>query len=255
MSDLDWIETRATQRGDTLDWLAQAVERKAGEERGNEDGSFSFIASTGSVDRRGDIVEQSWRLARFRQNPVILHEHAQPVVGRGTVKLDKTAGHLALSVRFDDSPINPIGQLVAHQHRAGFRSAVSVGFRPGRVTNRTKLPADHAGYLDPSKIAAWDAGNVFSSNELLEVSSVAIPANAEALQLREYATEVEDPTEQIARYLREAVPSELVATLSGFMRANPAAARHIRAAVLGTPTVQRAAAGPLSFLYSEDQND
>ena len=54
MSDLDWIETRATQRGDTLDWLAQAVERKAGEERGNEDGSFSFIASTGSVDRMGD---------------------------------------------------------------------------------------------------------------------------------------------------------------------------------------------------------
>jgi len=25
--------------------------------------------------------------------------------------------------------------------------------------------------------------------------------------------------------------------------------------VLGTPTVQRAAAGPLSFLYSEDHND
>lgn len=257
MHDDEPIERAADIGRGLLSWLAPSVEdaeERADGGRGNEDGTFSFVASTGSIDRMGDVVEQSWRLANFRRNPVILHEHAAPVIGRGTVKVDKESDALMLTVSFDDSEVNPIGRLVAHQHRQGFRGAVSVGFRAGRTIPRTKLPDDHPAKLDGDKVPEWASPRLYRSNELLEVSSVAIPANAEAIQLREYAAEAEDPEEQIRRYLREAAPSDLSALIGEFLRDCPAAVRHVRAAVLGVPTIPAPRGtdedgDPLSFLY------
>lgn len=220
---------RATKlpTGEGLSWLARAD----GE---NEHGMSRFVASTGAVDRMGDVVEQSWRLANFRRNPVILHEHAHPVVGRGSVKVDREADALMLSVEWDDSEANPVGRLVAHQHRAGFRGAVSVGFRPGKSISRTKLPDDHPAKMSDD-MPEWQAGRVFRFNELLEVSSVAIPANAEALQVRAYAEEADDPAEAVARYLRETTPSQLRGLLADYIRDCPESLGVIRAIVLGTP--------------------
>lgn len=210
-----------------LSWLACA-------DGVDDDGLSRFVASTGAVDRMGDVVEQSWRLANYRRNPVILAEHMVPVVGRGTVRVDKERDALMLSVEWDEDADNPVGRLIASQHRRGFRSAVSVGFRAGKAIPRTKLPEDH-----PAKVAGdvpeWQAGRMYRSNELLEVSSVAIPANAEALQLRAHAVEAEDPAEQVRRYLAEATPSALRSLLADYTRENPAALGVLRAIVLGTP--------------------
>lgn len=136
-----------------------------------------FIASTASVDRMGDIVDQSWDLAAYLRNPVILqnHDYHAPVVGMAT-RAAVEAGALVIDVLFDTSGHNPDGQRLASQVAAGFVRACSVGFRPSSVTPRSSLPEG-----DPRKA---DRGYVLAGNELLELSIVSVPANAEALAQR-----------------------------------------------------------------------
>ena len=54
----------------------------AGEER---EGALTFVISSEEVDRHGDVVAAAgWRLAEYRQNPVLLwaHDYTRPVIGR-----------------------------------------------------------------------------------------------------------------------------------------------------------------------------
>ncbi len=49
-----------------------------------DDGSFIAVASTNSVDRHGEIVDNNgWDLKAFKKNPVILwgHDHNEPAIG------------------------------------------------------------------------------------------------------------------------------------------------------------------------------
>lgn len=171
----------------SLLWVGRAVE-------GAADGTTDFIASTGNVDRMGDVIDQaSWRLAAFRANPVIRYEHGPIVVGRakriGIADAGDGTKQLRMSVQWDVHESNPTGILMAHQHATGFRSAVSVGFLPGKTTNRADLPSDHALFVDTKDIPRWRAGYLYTQSELLEVSSVSVPANREALQLSMAARE------------------------------------------------------------------
>jgi uncharacterized protein len=195
--DLEYVGT--TER--SLTWLG----RVAGEP--NADGTIDFIASTGSIDRMGDVVEQStWKLGGFRSNPVILADHRVPVVGRaqriGKTKTEAGAFELRMNVKFDEAEVNPVGRLLAHQHRNGFRRAVSVGFLPGEAKSRTELSPDDPLWVDPTKTSRWMAGYVFRHNELLEVSSVGVPANRDALQLSVHALQADTPDAAIERFVR-----------------------------------------------------
>jgi phage head maturation protease len=242
----DEVETRAhkIERAGSddglLGWLAQPIGADEVKAAGGEtsDGQSHFVASTGVVDRMGDIVEQeSWRLANFRSNPVILHEHYQPVVGRGSARVvDGDGGkRLVLSVTWDDGDHNPIGRMVAEQHRRGFRHAVSVGFRPGKAISRKDLPEDDPRRVADKDVPSWRAGHLFRFNELLEVSSVAIPANPEALQLASFAREPEDPTEQIRRVLAETTPKAVRDAVLDLVRRDAEVRRAIGAALLSEP--------------------
>jgi HK97 family phage prohead protease len=133
-----------------------------------------FVASTAGVDRHGDIVEQTWDLGAYMKNPVILqnHDYHAPVVGMATRAVVED-GALVIDVLFDTSDHNPDGRRLADQVARGFVRAVSVGFRPSTVTPRSSLPEG-----DPRKA---DRGYVLGGNELLELSIVSVPANAEAL--------------------------------------------------------------------------
>ena len=54
--------------------------------RGDAD-SMTFVASTGEVDRHGDVVSVSgWKLDAYRKNPVFLwaHDYSRPAIGRAT---------------------------------------------------------------------------------------------------------------------------------------------------------------------------
>lgn len=140
---------------------------------------FEVTASTAEVDRMGDIVEQVWDLSAFEENPVILqnHDHNAPVVGRAIGTSIDEGGNLRIDIEFDTDDTNPDGQRIASQFDRGFMRAVSVGFLPGSVTPRSKLPAS-----DPRKAEfGFILGSKDAPNHLLELSAVSIPANPSAL--------------------------------------------------------------------------
>jgi len=220
-----------------------------------DDGLTMVLASEPVEDRMGDVVAPPWQLGNFRSNPVILwgHNGYQPPVGRAE-KIKMEGGKLTLGIKWDDNPVNPTGQLVAHQFDRGFLNAVSVGFRSLKITHRSKLPEDseHAG----------ERGYLLQRNELLETSAVSIPALQTALAMREdggpatFRQAVDwfvrgagvVPVEEIAEATHETAP-ELVDAIVAHLRANPDAAGHL-AAVLGVETMRehiaRVEAGALS---------
>lgn len=130
-----------------------------------DDGSFIAVASTNSVDRHGEVVDNNgWDLKAFKKNPVILwgHDHSIPAIGVSKKTWVEGEGKKAKLM------ITPVIHDVTEQARAikaliemGVIKALSVGFKP---------------------LESKD-GVTFDKNELLEVSMVNVPANADAQML------------------------------------------------------------------------
>ncbi len=121
------------------------------------------IASDESNDRDGDSISlNSWDLKNFKRNPVILDLHlaersSTSVIGKAEkIWIDKENKQLRFTPRFAVNE-NPKAKIIYDLYANGFMSAFSVGFLP---------------YKD-------QFGTV--KNELLEISAVPIPANANAL--------------------------------------------------------------------------
>lgn len=132
---------------------------------GDNTNIFHAVFSTASEDRHGDIVEQSWELKAFKKNPVYLDSHNYDSIVHilGRVKSIKVTGEgkkQALEGDVEFMLDNPKGALAAKMAEQGFLSASSVGFIPLEFDEKT--------------------GNIVHS-ELLEISAVSVPANAEAL--------------------------------------------------------------------------
>jgi len=165
----------------------------------NESGGFvSFVASTNTEDRYGDVIDQAgWNLASYEKNPVVLLNHnpmALPI-GRGLVEVKD--GSLMIDVEFDLG--DPTGAEVARKADAGFLHSVSVGFRAIESTPRSKLPTEH-------KHSGSD-GVFFSRSELLEVSIVTIPANPDASISARSHDDLDDRIRSIVRGEVGAIPS------------------------------------------------
>lgn len=130
-----------------------------------DDGSFIAVASTNSVDRHGEIVDNNgWDLKSFKKNPVILwgHDHTEPAIGVSKKTWVEGAGKKAKLM------IQPLLHDVTDKARAikqlvemGVIKTLSVGFKPLESPD----------------------GVTFTKNELLEVSIVNVPANADAMML------------------------------------------------------------------------
>jgi len=121
---------------------------------------FESIFSTGNIDRDGDIVHQNFELENFKKNPVLLDSHRygsiEKIIGRVDnirVEEGKLQGTIVFAVA------NPLGALAAKLAEGGFINATSIGF----------IPKEFDGMGNPVR------------SELLEVSIVGVPANAEAL--------------------------------------------------------------------------
>ena len=136
-----------------------------------------MVASTPDEDRYGDVVAASWDLDKFKANPVIVwgHDYQTPPVGRA-VSVSVEGDTLVADIKWDTSPENDLGRLVASQFKRGYLNSVSVGFQPGKSTPRAKLDEDH-----PAKGAN---GYLYENNQLMEISAVVIPANPQALARR-----------------------------------------------------------------------
>lgn len=130
-----------------------------------DDGSFIAVASTNSVDRHGEVVDNNgWDLKAFKKNPVILwaHDHSEPAIGVSKKTwvdgLGKKAKLMITPLLHD---LTEKAKAVKALVDAGVIKSLSVGFKP---------------------IESPD-GVTFTKNELLEVSMVNVPANADAMMM------------------------------------------------------------------------
>ncbi|HEY1037150.1 MAG TPA: hypothetical protein VGE62_01050 [Candidatus Paceibacterota bacterium] len=129
----------------------------------SEDGEkklFHATFSSSNEDRHGDIVHQVFHLVAFQKNPVYLDSHnydsIEHIIGR-IPNIGVADGVLQGDVEF--ATMNPKGALAEKMAEGGFLHASSIGFIP---------------------MAFNEEGDIIES-ELLEISAVSVPANADAL--------------------------------------------------------------------------
>jgi len=132
------------------------------------DHSFWAIASTDEIDRDADTIQpDAWDLKNFKKNPVIplFHNyHEFPVAKADKIKVEdkKLMFKPQFAVEIHESA------KVAYQlYTGGYMSAFSVGFIPKEWTDETRKDGR--------------SGRNYTKVELLEISAVVVPANANAL--------------------------------------------------------------------------
>lgn len=171
---------------------------KAAPTEDENEGQMSFIASTDRADRYGDVIDQrGWNLDDYKSNPVVLlnHDHQSLPIGRGNVRT--TEAGLVIDVEFDMA--DPKAAEIAGKAIRGFMSAVSVGFAPKKSIARADLPESHFAH-------SKSGGQYFEQAELLEVSIVTIPANADAVAIAAKSFGFD-----IKTYIKELIQGELAA--------------------------------------------
>lgn len=128
--------------------------------------TFLAVASTEDEDRDKDIIRQSgWDLKNFKKNPVIPWSHNYwelPVAKSMRTWVDSTNKRLLFKPKFDGN--DDFSRKIFNKYANGFLTSFSVGFRGIEAT-----PRDEAN--------PWYGGKEFTKQELLEISSVAVPAN------------------------------------------------------------------------------
>jgi HK97 family phage prohead protease len=133
-------------------------------EKSSEEGEFTAIASSGKVDRHGEIVSpEGWDLKNYKKNPVILwaHDHYQMAIGKATkiwVEGEGKAAKLMFKGIFQDA--TELGRAAVELAKDGILKTFSVGFMP----------------IDMDE-------NTYEKQELLEISLVNVPANVDAMML------------------------------------------------------------------------
>lgn len=135
-----------------------------------------FVASSEAEDRYGDIIRvKGWKTDNYMKNPVFLwgHRSGDPPIGK-CVELHMEGGSkpaLVQKIEFASKDVYPFADTIYQLYKGKFMNAVSVGFMP---LERPKPIMDKDG--------EETGGYEFSNQELMELSAVPIPANAEALQ-------------------------------------------------------------------------
>jgi HK97 family phage prohead protease len=144
-----------------------------------EDRTLEITGSTETQDRAGDIIRQEgWDLKNYKKNPVFMwaHDYKLPPIGRATkVWIDKASKALKFHIEFASPDIKypesmPSADTIYRLYKSGFMKATSVGFRP----------LDWEGKSGDDDMPKY-SGNVFTKQELWELSACAIPANPDAL--------------------------------------------------------------------------
>jgi uncharacterized protein len=132
-----------------------------------EDRILDFVGSSEEPDRMGDIVRvNGWKLDNYLKNPVFMwaHDYKSPPIGK-CVKVWKSKGELKFRIEFAPKETYEFADTCYKLYKGGYLNAVSVGFAP-----------DEEGCKDID-----GGGYEYTSQELLELSGVPIPANADAL--------------------------------------------------------------------------
>ena len=153
-----------------------------------DDRTLRFIGTTAARDRMGDEVTLSgWDFKAFRKNPVFLwaHDYRALPIGKVTKIAKDDIGNgekgWTFDVNFAPADANPVAEQCLKLARGGYLNAVSVGFQ----SHASKWIEEDEEAKDKRKKETPDKhpGKVFLKKELLELSLVPVPANAEALQV------------------------------------------------------------------------
>lgn len=129
---------------------------------------FRFIVATDEPDGNGNQADiEGWDLTRYNQNPVVFFNHHwhQPPIGR-TESIDIQDHRLVATIQLSPTPF---AQQVALLIADNFIRGASVGWKPLTWEWRR----------DPTGIPL---GIHSSQQELLEISIVGLPANADTLR-------------------------------------------------------------------------
>jgi hypothetical protein len=175
---------------------------------------FTFIISSGALDRDGDTVDpHAWDTKNFMDagGPVLFaHKADQPPVGK-TERIYNAGGKLKAEHMTPPRGAYPFADTISDLVDFGALKATSVGFKPkGGKTERN----DKGGYD-------------FSGQELLEWSIVPIPSNPEALReakranvgdfrpLKDWAERVLEEVEGSGLWLPKAAVENVLKIASG----------------------------------------
>ena len=134
--------------------------------------TFWAVASTGSLDRQGDIIEASgWHLSNFLKNPVIpwAHDYAAPPVAKA-LEVRVQGSSLLFQAQFPTAEEYAFGDTIYKLYRGGYLRAFSVGFAP--IESQVVV-----NQVDGRSLT----GNHYLKQELYEISCVTLPANPQAL--------------------------------------------------------------------------
>jgi hypothetical protein len=135
--------------------------------------TITFVSSDESVDRYGDILRVSgWKYQNYLRNPIVLwaHRSGEPPVGKCIdLRIETSPPALVQVVEFADAATYPFADTIRKLYQGKFLNAVSVGFLPlEQPTAISDLESNTVGYE-------------YTSQELLELSCVPLPANQNAL--------------------------------------------------------------------------
>lgn len=155
-------------------FLDCAVEKAAGEER-----AYWFVISDESRDRDGDVVVQStMKMTNYRKNPQVLFAHRYDTlpVGKG-IEWKTDGSKTRMKIQFIPAGIDETADKVEKLVDLGYLKTVSIGFM---VLKSEELTED-----DKKGRPEMSYGRRLHA-ELLEVSIVPIPSNANALRERAF---------------------------------------------------------------------
>ncbi|MBI4798633.1 MAG: HK97 family phage prohead protease [Desulfarculus sp.] len=134
--------------------------------------TFWAVASTGGVDRQGDVIEASgWQVDNFLKNPVIpwAHDYAAPPVAKAlAVRVE--GNRLLFQAQFPTAQEYAFADTIYKLYRGGYLRAFSVGFAP--IESQVVVHQLEGRAL---------TGNHYLKQELYEISCVTLPANPQAL--------------------------------------------------------------------------
>jgi HK97 family phage prohead protease len=203
--------------------LPEMIQHKTAQfaEIDSEKRTATFVASDESVDSYGDIVRVAgWELERFKKNPVLLwgHKSSEPPIGT-VPEVWKDGTRLMARAQFLDEGVSDMADRIWKIVKAGALRAVSVGFWPTKAPNDLKNEKNE-----------W-TGYEWIAQELMELSVVCVPANANALMAEARAAGMTD--DMTRRWLGFDVDAK-ASDVAGF-RANLAA----RMAVLSLGAARR----------------
>lgn len=160
-----------------------------------------FIASDGAVMRSKRRLNPSgWQLDNFHRNPVVLENHSWESLPIGKARAWVDGQRLYAGITFARSAR---GQEIEQLVEDGILRAVSVGWLPAG--------ADARPVTDGSKLISID----FAAQELVEISIVTIPDNANAIKV---AAARDFDGQEIIDALRAATAALKEALLSGNRR-------------------------------------